>query len=82
MRKLAKSDKGSYCNQGKWINEPEYRKGYYDEYYNDDFDLIATDKGSSSYSGAESHNVSAPQEKNILSSSENLSTLAISLTFK
>ena len=63
MRKLAKSDKGSYCNQGKWINEPEYRKGYYDEYYNDDFDLIATDKGSSSYSEAESHNVSAPQEK-------------------
>ena len=63
MRKLAKSDKGSYCNQGKWINGPEYRKGYYDEYYNDDFDLIATDKSSSSYSGAESHNASALQEK-------------------
>ena len=56
-RKLAKSDKGSYYNQGKWINEHEYGKGwYYNEYYDDDLDLVTTDE--SSCSGeleAESH---------------------------
>ena len=32
-RKLAKSNKDSYYNQGKWINEHEYGKGrYYNEY--------------------------------------------------
>ena len=38
-RKLAKSDKGSNYNQGKWINEHEYGKvSYYNEYYDDDLD--------------------------------------------
>ena len=33
ISKLAKSDKGSYYNQGKWINEHNYGKGrYYNEY--------------------------------------------------
>ena len=27
--KLAKFDKVSYCNQGKWINERKYGKGQY-----------------------------------------------------
>ena len=45
--KLAKSDQGSYYNQGKWINEHEYGKGwYYNEYYNDDLDLVTTDESS------------------------------------
>ena len=26
-KKLAKFDKVSYCNQGKWINERKYGKG-------------------------------------------------------
>ena len=45
--KLAKSDQGSYYNQEKWINEHEYGKGwYYNEYYNDDLDLVTTDESS------------------------------------
>ena len=43
-RKLTKGDKGSYYYQGKWINEYEYGKGrYYNEYYDDDFDLDCDD---------------------------------------
>ena len=46
-RKLAKSDKGSYYNQGKWINEHEYGKGrYYNEYCDDDLDLVTNDESS------------------------------------
>ena len=45
--KLAKSDQGSNYNQGKWINEHECGKGwYYNEYYNDDLDLVTTDESS------------------------------------
>ena len=62
--KLAKSDKGLYYNQGKWINEHEYGKvRYYSEYYNDDLDLVTT--GESSCSGeseAASHNDSVPHK--------------------
>ena len=51
-------------NQGKWINEHEYGKGwYYNEYYNDDLDLVTTDDGFCiGESGAESHNDSVPHE--------------------
>ena len=46
-RKLAKSNKGSYYNQGKWINEHQYGKGWcYNEYYNDNLDLVITEKSS------------------------------------
>ena len=46
-RKLSKTDKGSYYNQGKWINEHEYGKNrYYNEYYDDDLDLVTTDESS------------------------------------
>ena len=45
--KLAKSDQGSYYNQGRWLNEHEYGKGwYYNAYYNDDLDLVTTDESS------------------------------------
>ena len=41
--KLAKSGKGSKYNQGKWINEHEYRKGWcYNDLYDDDLDLATT----------------------------------------
>ena len=41
QRKLAKSGKGSYYNQGKWINEHGYGKGwYYNKYYDDDLNFI------------------------------------------
>ena len=44
-RKLAKSNKGFYYNQGKWINEHKYgKRRYYNEYYYDDFDLVTTDE--------------------------------------
>ena len=60
-RKLAKSDKGSYYNEGKWINEHGYGKGqYYNEYYDDELDLVTTDE--SSCSEAESHNDSVPHD--------------------
>ena len=37
-RKLAKSDKGLYYNQGKWINEHEYgNERYYNEYLHEMF---------------------------------------------
>ena len=56
------SEKGSYYNQGKGINEHDYQKGqYYNEYYDNDLDLITHDKSS----GSESHNESMPQENNI-----------------
>ena len=43
-RNLAKSDKGSYCYQGKLINRHKYKKGqYYNEYYDDDLDLDDND---------------------------------------
>ena len=43
-RKFAKSDKGSYYHQGKWINVHEYRKGqYYNEYYDDILELDGDD---------------------------------------
>ena len=46
-RKVAKSEKSLY--QGKWIKENEYGKvWYYNEYYNDDIDLVTTDKSSCS----------------------------------
>lgn len=46
-RELAKSDKGLYSNHGKWIHEHLYGKGLcYNEYYDDELDLITTDKGS------------------------------------
>ena len=53
-----------YYNQGKWINEHEYGKGwYYNEYYDDDLDLVTTDESScSGESEAESHNDFVPQE--------------------
>ena len=56
-RKLAKYDKGSYYNQGKWINGHKDGKGrYYNEYYDDDFDYVITDESScSGESEAESH---------------------------
>ena len=81
-RELAKSDKGSYYHQGKWINKHEYGKGrYYSEYYDDDLDLVTTDESSCiGESEAESHNDSVPhevffgKEKNILISLEKLST--------
>ena len=39
-KKLAKSKKSK-----KWINEHEYEKGrYYNEYYDDDLDLVTTDE--------------------------------------
>ena len=63
-RKLAKSDKGSYYKQGKRINEHAYGKGrYYNEYYDDDLDLVTNDKNScSGESEAVSHNDSVPHE--------------------
>ena len=80
-RKLAKSDKVSYYNQGKQVNEHDYGKEqYYNKYYNDDLDLITTAENSGSESEADSHNDSVPQEKNILVSLESLSTLASSFT--
>ena len=73
-RKLAKSDKGLCYNQGKWINEHEYgKRPYYNEYYNDGLDLVATDESScSGESEGESHNdfvlheMFFAKEKNIL----------------
>ena len=48
-RKFNKTNKGSYYNQGKWINEHEYKKGrYYIKYYDDDLDLVTTDESSCS----------------------------------
>ena len=44
-KKLAKFDKALYYNQEKWINEHEYGKGqYYNECYDEDLDLVATDE--------------------------------------
>ena len=55
-RRLAKSDKGSYYNQGKWINEHEYGKGRYcNEYYDDDLDLVTTYESSFSENWKLSH---------------------------
>ena len=48
-RKVAKSEKSLYYNQGKWIKENEYGKvWYHNEYYSDDIDLVTTDKSSCS----------------------------------
>ena len=56
-RDFAKSNKGSYYNQGKWINEYEYGKGRCNEYYDDYLDLETTDESScSGESEAKSHN--------------------------
>ena len=57
-RKLAKSYKGLYYHQGKWINEHEYGKGeHYNKNYDDDLDLVTTGGSSCiSESEAESHN--------------------------
>ena len=61
-KKLPKSDKSAYYNQRRWVNEYEYGKGqYYNEYYNDGFDLIKTDKNSD----GESHNDPVSQEKTL-----------------
>ena len=64
-RKLTKFDKGSYYNQEEWINEHEYGKGrYYRKYYDDDLDLVTTDKSScSSELEAESHKNSVQHVK-------------------
>ena len=63
-RKLAKSDKGSYYKQGQWISEYEDGKGqHYNEYCDDDLDLVTTDE--SSCSGeleAQSHTDSVPHD--------------------
>ena len=57
--KLAKSDKGSNYNQGKWINEHECRKGWcYNDLYDDDLDLTTTGIKSE----AELHNDFSPHE--------------------
>ena len=41
--KFAKSDEGSYSNQGKCVNEHEYGKGwYYNDYYDGELDLVTT----------------------------------------
>ena len=63
-RKLAQSGKDLYYNQGKWINGHKYRKGqYYHEYYDDDLDLVTTDKNScNGESEVESYNDSVPHE--------------------
>ena len=56
---IAKFGKGSYLyyNQGKWINKHEYGKGrYYNEYYDNDPDLVKTDKRSCSRLESGSHN--------------------------
>ena len=68
-RKLAKCGKGQYYNDGKWINEHEFGKvGYYNEYYDDDLDLVATDKSSCSAEfEAESHNDSVLHDIIIIS---------------
>ena len=48
-RMVAKSEKNLYYNQGKQIKENEYGKvWYHNEYYNDDTDLVTTDKSSCS----------------------------------
>ena len=76
---IAKFGKGSYLyyNQGKWINKHEYGKGrYYNEYYNNDPDLVKTDKRSCSRLESGSHSDSVlyemffAKEKNILVSLE------------
>ena len=78
---IAKSDRGSYYNQGKWFSKHQYGKEQnYNEYHDDDLDLISTDESSGSDLEAESHNDSVPQEKNLLIFLENLSTLASSYT--
>ena len=87
--KLAKSDKASNYNQEKWIYELEYGKGrYYNEFYDDDLDLVTTDE--SSCSGeleAESHKDSVPQEiffakeESILVFLEKLSAFVNTFTF-
>ena len=59
QRKLAKSGKGSYYNQGKWINEHGYGKG---RYYNKYYDLITTDKSSCS-GGSEAKSRSSHQKQ-------------------
>ena len=44
-RRLAKTNKGLYYNQGKWINEHEYGKEwYYNKYQDHDLDLVTTDE--------------------------------------
>ena len=83
-RKLAKSDKGSYYKQGKRIIEHAYGKGrYYNEYYDDDLDLVTTDKNSCSGESEAVHIITLyrtkcffAKEKNILVVSlEKLSTI-------
>ena len=78
--------KGSYYNQGKWVNEPEYGEGlYYSEYYDDDLDLVTSDE-SSGESECESHNdpvlhqMFFAKHKIILVSLEKLSTLINAFT--
>ena len=52
-----------YYNQGKWISEHKYGKGwYYNEYYNDDLDLVTDKSFCIGELEAESHNDSVPQE--------------------
>ena len=42
---LAKSNKGLYYNQGKWINDHEYGKGRYcNEQCGDDLHLVTADE--------------------------------------
>ena len=74
-RKLAKSDKGSYYNQGTWINEHEYGKGpYYNKYHDDDLDLVTNEESSSSdESEGKSHKDSELHE--MFFTKEKLSTL-------
>ena len=79
---LANSDKGSNYNQGKWINEHEYRKGwYYNDYYDDGLDLTTTgiELEADSHNDFAPHEIFFAKEKNILYL-ENLSTLVSSVT--
>ena len=66
-RKLAKSDEGSYYNQGKCINKHEYGKGrYYNEYYDYDLDLVTTDENCCSGESELSHITSLYRMKGFL----------------
>ena len=83
-----------YYNQGKWINKHEYGKWcYYNEYYDDELDLVTTDSLVQSCcngeSEAESHNDPIPHEmfffffqkkKNILVYLEKLLTFVNAFT--
>ena len=68
--KLAKSDKGSYYNQGKWVSEHEYGKGQY----------CSGELEAESHNDSVLHKMFFGKEKNILVSLEKLSTFANAFT--